>query len=168
MRRPLANREYDPWCMLLIEDDIAGAADQVEVLAYLVIPTKLISHAGREYLASGLSSVSTRVARRGQGHAGRLVRAAFARIAASDVDLAVFTCDEPLGAFYESCGFTRMPSTVVVGGTRERPFRADALVSPEGHRKVTLMAAVSDAARSRWSDFANSDVYLELREGDLW
>ena len=168
MSRPLANRDYAPVCMLLVEGDLEADAQHAQVLAFLVIPTKRIVHAGREYIASGLSAVSTHPAHRARGYGSRLVRAAYETLTSSDADLAIFTCDEPLAPFYESCGFTLMPTTTVVGGTREQPFRSDSIVSEEGHRKVALMAAISDTARARWSDFEDSDVYLELRAGDLW
>ena len=168
MARPLANRAYDPMCLLLVDGEVEREAQHAQVLAFLVIPTKRIVHAGRGYVASGLSAVSTHPAHRGRGHGGLLVRRAYEWIAASDVDLAIFTCDSPLAGFYESCGFTPMPTTTVVGGTRQQPFRADSIISPDGYRKVTMMAAISGDARSRSSEFADSDVYLELTAGDLW
>lgn len=195
MQAPLASRRYEPYCMLLVERVLEGAdgdAEAVEdgvVLAYLVVLTKEIEHAGHTFRAAGLSGVSTRPDRRGEGHAARLVRAAFDHIAARasrhEVDLSVFTCDEPLARLYEaapgpasrsvddSVGWERMPHTVVVGGTREQPFRADSLHTPEGAPKVTMMRFFSDAARAHRPAFEGTpavpvDVYLDLREGDLW
>lgn len=168
MQAPLARRAYEPVCMLLVEGDLASDPEHTQVLAYLAIPTKTVTHAGRAYVTSGLTAVSTHPDHRGTGHGARLVRAAYERIAASGVDLAVFTCDEPLAGFYEAAGFERMPTTVVVGGTRDEPFRADSLRSPEGYPKATLMACLSDLARAHRADFEHADLYLDLRPGDLW
>lgn len=140
--------------MLLVEGE--------QVLAYLAIPSTAIEHAGRTYRASGLSAVSTHPAHVRQGHASRLVSAAREWIEASDADLGVFTCDPPLVSLYETCGWTHMPVTVVVGGTRAQPFRADTL------GKATLMGFFSPAARAHRAAFEGTDVYLGLREGDLW
>ena len=140
--------------MLLAEDGQVGA--------YLAIPSTTIEHAGRTYRASGLSAVSTHPEQLRQGHAARLVTAAREQIEAGDADLGVFTCDPSLVPLYEACGWVHMPATVVVGGTRAQPFRADTL------GKATLMGFFSPAARAHRVDFAGADVYLELREGDLW
>jgi len=154
LSRRLHDPRTSPVCMLLVEGD--------RVLAYLAVPSTTIDHAGRTYRASGLSAVSTHPAHLRQGHAARLITAARAWIEASDADLGVFTCDPPLVPLYEACGWTHMPSTVVVGGTREQPFRADGL------GKATLMCFFSPSARERRADFEGADVYLDLREGDLW
>jgi len=179
--RPLADRSHAPVSMLLVQDtparlseaeqaesDDSGAGTAPIVLAYLTIPTKTITQAGHTYTASGLSAVSTHPSHRGHGHGATLVHAAYEHIAASGVDLAVFTCDEPLAAFYQAAGWTLMPTTVVVGGTAEAPFRADTLRSPEGFRKVTFMAFFSKAASTRRPDFESADVHLHLRPNDLW
>lgn len=141
-------------CTLLVEGG--------EVLAYIAIPSTTIEHAGRTYRASGLSAVSTHPAHLCRGHAARLVTAAREWMEASDADLGLFTCDPPLVPLYEACEWTHMPTTVVVGGTRAQPFRADSL------GKATLMGFFSPAARAHRADFEGADVYLELREGDLW
>lgn len=64
---------------------------------------------------------------RGRGHGGHLVAAARAALAADPaVDLVLFSCDRPLAPFYEAAGFTRLPGTVLVGGTPEEPLATDA------------------------------------------
>src|SRR3954454_1152121 len=82
-----------PLSLLLVDDG--------RVLAALDILSKEIEHAGERYAASGLSTVVTDEALRGRGHGGRLVRAAHGMIAVSGADLGIFTCDRPLGSFYE-------------------------------------------------------------------
>jgi GNAT superfamily N-acetyltransferase len=152
--RPLHDPRSAPVCMLLVDGDT--------VLAYLAIPSKVIQHADVTYRVAGLSSVATHPDHLRRGHGARLVVAARERIAASDADLGIFTCDAPLVAFYEACGWAHMPTTVVVGGTRAQPLRADEL------GKQTLMGFFSDPADAHRADFADADVYLALREGDLW
>lgn len=136
--------------------------DNDEVHAYLAIPTRTISHAGAELRASGLGAVVSHPNSRGAGYGAKIVVAARELIEASGVDIGIFTCDPPLVAFYARCGWDPMPSTVVVGGTRERPFRADSL------DKGTLMAFFTPHAQAHRADFVAADVYVDLREGDLW
>ncbi|GMU41157.1 MAG: hypothetical protein AMXMBFR23_20230 [Chloroflexota bacterium] len=152
--RPLHDPRSEPECMLLVEDG--------RVVAYLAIPRRTIVHRGFAYRACGLSAVSTHPDHLRRGHAARLVAAARERIEASGADVGVFTCDPPLVPLYEAQGWTHMPRTVVVGGTRAVPFRADSL------GKATLMAFFSPLAREHRADFDDADVYLDLREGDLW
>ncbi|MFE2877169.1 GNAT family N-acetyltransferase [Streptomyces roseus] len=97
------------------------------VLASLALLHKEIRHGGRTYRAAGLSAVVTRETARGRGHGGRLVAAARAALAADPaVDLVLFSCDRPLVPFYEAAGFTRLPGTVLVGGTPGQPLATDA------------------------------------------
>jgi len=154
LSRPLHDPRNTPECMLL---RVKG-----EVVAYLAIPTKTIEHAGVPYTAAGLSAVATHRAHQRRGYAGRLVTAARERIAAAGIDLGVFTCDTPLAPFYVARGWELMPSTVVVGGSRGRPFRADSM------DKRTLMGFFTPHAQSHRAAFEDADIYLELRDGDLW
>jgi aminoglycoside 2'-N-acetyltransferase I len=133
------------------------------VLAALDILSKEIEHAGERYAASGLSTVVTDEALRGRGHGGRLVGAAHAVIAASGADLGIFTCDRPLGPFYESAGWTILPGTVLVGGTPEAPFPSDQW------DKVTLASFFSPRAREAAERFVGARVGLYPGEIDkLW
>lgn len=188
MTRPLAHADYTPTCMLLVEDTPTprGTDSSPSVLAYLHILTKDIEHHGRRYRAAGLGAVSSLPTRRGEGHASRLVGAALERISAppptsgpaqEPPDIGVFTCDEPLAPWYQRLGhhlgWTVMPATVVIGSTRQHPFRANTLRNPAGEGKATLMAFLSEDARTHRPDFEGAptaavDLYLDLREGDLW
>lgn len=154
LRRPLHDPDRRPVCVVLREGG--------SVLGYLAILSTVIRHAGQAYRASGLSAVITNLPYRGRGHGRQLVTAARELIAASPVDLGIFTCDPPLVGFYVQCGWVPMPHTSVVGGTRERPFLADTL------GKRTLMGFFSVHAREHRRDFAGAELYLELHEGDLW
>ncbi|MFD8795328.1 GNAT family N-acetyltransferase [Streptomyces vinaceus] len=121
---PGATAGHDPGLapeVMLLLDDGEG------VLVSLALLHKEIRHAGRTYRAAGLSAVVTRDTARGRGHGGRLVAAARAALAADPaVDLVLFSCDRPLVPFYEAAGFTRLPGTVLVGGTPEQPLATDA------------------------------------------
>ncbi|WP_330330145.1 GNAT family N-acetyltransferase [Streptomyces sp. NBC_00536] len=124
-----------PRVMLLLDE--AGA-----VAAALTLLHKEIRHAGRTYRAAGLSAVVTRADARGRGHGGRLVAAARAALAARPgPDLALFSCDRELAAFYEAAGFRRLPGAVLVGGTPEDPLATDA----PGFDKVVMAEFFGEA-----------------------
>jgi GNAT superfamily N-acetyltransferase len=106
-----------PVSMLLI--------DGGHVCSALDVLSKTISFVGREWVASGLSTVVTDVTLRGRGYGRRLVAAARNRIAASGADVGLFTSDTPLRRFYESAGWELLPGTVLIGGTEAAPFPSD-------------------------------------------
>lgn len=132
------------------------------VAAALSLLRKEIRFGGRTYRAAGLSSVVTRTAVRGQGLGGRLVAAARAELAADPaVDLALFSCDRHLAAFYEAAGFAPLPGTVLVGGTPEDPLATDA----PGCDKA-VMAAFFTAAPARDRE-AFTGVRVPLHPGGI-
>ncbi|MGI5449504.1 GNAT family N-acetyltransferase [Streptomyces sp. CA-243310] len=107
------------------------------VAASLALLRKEIHLPGRTWRAAGLSGVVTRPELRGRGIGGRLIAAARAELAADPtVDLALFSCDRPLGPLYEAAGFERLPGTVLVGGTPADPLATDA----PGFDKTVLAA----------------------------
>jgi aminoglycoside 2'-N-acetyltransferase I len=154
LREPLHDPARNPLALLLLD---AGA-----VIGYLAIPSTTIRLADHTYRASGLSAVITHPDHRRRGHGHQLVVGAREAIAASGADIGVFTCDPPLVSFYVGCGWTPMPRTAVVGGTRARPFPA----APLG--KQTMMGFFSPLAITRRRDFELATLSLNLREGDLW
>ena len=135
-----------PLEVLLVEDG--------RVLAALDILSKELEHAGERYAASGLSTVVTDEALRGRGHGHRLVSAARELIAASGADLGIFTCDRPLGPFYEAAGWTILPGAVLIGGTPGDPFPSDQW------DKVTLASFFSAHAQRHADDFAGARIGL--------
>ncbi|MFB6435884.1 GNAT family N-acetyltransferase [Streptomyces sp. NPDC056411] len=146
-----------PVSMLLVDNDT--------VLASLDILHLTLVHAGRSYRAGGLSTVVTRKAARGQGHGRRLVAAAHEAMAASDLDLGVFTCDRPLQGFYESAGWHRLSGTVLIGGTPQAPFPSD----QPGFDKVTMADFFSATARQTRDAFRHTRIELYPGEIDrLW
>jgi predicted GNAT family N-acyltransferase len=158
---PDAEFDHDPTLqpqsMLLVDDGT--------VLAALDILFKELVHAGHRYRAAGLSTVVTRRDARGQGHGLRLVTAARRAMAASPLDLGVFTCDRPLQGFYERAGWGPIPGAVIMGGTRDNPFPSD----QPGFDKVTMGAFFSPRARSHELSFHDSTIELYPGEIDkLW
>ncbi|MEV7794184.1 GNAT family N-acetyltransferase [Streptomyces sp. NPDC087512] len=139
--------------------------DEGAVVAALDILFKEIVHAGRRFSAGGLSTVVTSKQARGRGYGRRLVGAARERMLTQSLDLALFTCDRPLRAFYESAGWRVLPGAVLVGGTPQSPFPSD----QPGFDKVTMSDFFSAAGRRARASFHHSRVELYPGEVDkLW
>jgi GNAT superfamily N-acetyltransferase len=137
--------------------------DEGRVVSALDILSKELVHCGQRYAASGLSTVVTDEALRGRGYGLKLVEAAREAIAASGVDLGIFTCDTPLRTFYERAGWQVLPGTVLVGGTPEAPFPSDQF------DKVTLASFFSAKARRFADTFVGCRIELYPGEIDkLW
>lgn len=137
-----------PLSMLLVEDGT--------VLSALDILSKEIVHAGRRYAVGGLSTVVTRQDTRGHGYGRRLVAAAREAMPAQDLDLGLFTCDQPLQTFYESAGWQLLPGAVLIGGTPQAPFPSD----QPGFGKVTMADFFSAAGRQGRDAFAHARIEL--------
>lgn len=153
--RPTHDPSLDPVSMLLV--------DGGRVCAALDVLSKTISFAGREWAASGLSTVVTDASLRRRGYGRRLVEAARDRIAASGADVGLFTCDAPLRRFYESAGWEILPGTVLVGGTEAAPFPSDRF------DKVTFGGFFTPDALAAREDFVDARIPLYPGEIDrLW
>ena len=149
--------ELNPLTMVLVEEGT--------VLVALDILTKQIEHASCAFRAGGLSSVVTRNGVRGRGHGRELVSAARDEMRDRGLDLAVFTCDRPLRAFYAGCGFDELPGAVLLGGTPAAPFPSD----QPGFDKVTMCAFFTTRASNRRSSFENARIALYPGQIDkLW
>jgi GNAT superfamily N-acetyltransferase len=133
-----------------------------QLASHLSVPRKTIEHRGEPYKAYGLSGVLTVQAFRGKGYGEQTVRAATAFMEEDGADIGLFTCDPPLGPFYERCGWTQLEGASLVGGTRAKPFPSDTL------GKITFGRLFSSRAQARRNDFVGAAIWLELREGDLW
>jgi GNAT superfamily N-acetyltransferase len=130
--------------------------------SHVSVPRKTIVHRGEPYKAYGLSGVLTVPEFRGKGYGEQVVRAATAFMKQDRADIGLFTCDPPLGPFYERCGWTLLEGASLVGGTRAKPFPGDAL------GKITFGRLFSARAQARRNDFIGAAIWLDLREGDLW
>jgi aminoglycoside 2'-N-acetyltransferase I len=137
-----------PRSMLLI--------DRGRVLAALDILSKELVHAGRHYLAGGLSTVVTHRDARGQGYGRRLVAAARQAMAAGSLDLGLFACDRPLRGFYEGAGWQLLPGAVLVGGDAPVAVSSD----QPGFDKVTMAGFFSAAARCHRRSFQHARIEL--------
>jgi aminoglycoside 2'-N-acetyltransferase I len=133
--------------MLLVDD-------RELVLASLAILSKEISHGGRRFAASGLSTVVTDSSQRRRGHGHRLVTAAREQIAASGADLGIFSCDRALAGFYQRAGWRVLPGTVLIGGTPADPFPSDRF------DKVVLAELFTEQAREHAAGFLNARIEL--------
>ncbi len=147
----------DPVTMLLVEEGRRGH----RVLAVLDILSKTIEHNGQTLAAPGLSAVVTDHTRRREGHGLRLARAAHAAIRDSGVDIGLFTCDSPLRTFYERAGWSVLPGTVLIGGTREAPLPSDG----PGFDKVTLGDFFTARGQRVRASFV--DARIALYPGDI-
>jgi GNAT superfamily N-acetyltransferase len=143
---PVHDPLLKPLSMLLL--------DGRRVCAALDILSKEIVVAGREWAASGLSTVVTDLELRGRGYGRRLVGAAREQIAGSGADVGLFTCDTPLRRFYERAGWELLPATVLVGGTESAPFPSDQF------DKVTFGGFFTAAAAQARSAFIGSRIPL--------
>jgi aminoglycoside 2'-N-acetyltransferase I len=133
------------------------------LLAALDILSKDIDHAGERYAASGLSTVVTDEELRGRGYGHRLVSAARDAIERSGADLGIFTCDRPLGPFYESAGWSIIPGAVLIGGTADEPFPSDQW------DKVTLARFFTAKAKRGAPTFTGARIALHPGPVDkLW
>lgn len=146
-----------PVSMLLVDDGT--------VLAALDVLSKTIVHTGRTYRAGGLSTVVVRRSARGRGHGHHLVAAAHEAMAASGLDLGLFTCDRPLQGFYESAGWQALPGAVLIGGTPHAPFPSD----QPTFDKVTMADFFSTTAQQTHNAFHHTRIELYPGEIDkLW
>jgi GNAT superfamily N-acetyltransferase len=91
---------------------------------------------------------------RGLGHGRRLAGAARELMRAGGADLAIFTCDTPLRAFYVSAGFANLPGTVLVGGTPDDPLPSDRF------DKVTMASFFTERARAAEGRFVGDRIEL--------
>lgn len=148
------NPETHPTSLILIENNV--------VLSHVAVPWKYIDHEGQTFKAFGLSEVMTNPSYRNQGFGSKLVREAVSLIESQTADIGIFTCDPPLVGFYAKNGWEQLKNAYLVGGTHNQPFRSDSL------GKCTLARFFSNKAQKYRHHFENSDIYLELGEGQLW
>lgn len=132
------------------------------VVSHVAVPRKEISHKGQSYQAFGISEVVTHPDCRRQGYGARLLKEAAAYIAGNSPDISLFTCVPSLVPFYAHAGWEHYAGTVLVGGTRDNPFRSDSL------GLATMMRLYSDKARRNRHAFQETDIELELGERKLW
>jgi len=160
---PTLGDEDKPWpgnpeihisSFVLVDNDIA--------VSHVAIMGKNITHKDHTYKAFGLGEVVTHPSCQKRGFGLQLINMAGTFIENNEPDISIFTCKPSLIYFYAKGGWEYMKNTCLVGGTHDNPFRSDSL------GLATMMHFYSDKAKEHRQDFENSDVYLELREKQLW
>ncbi|KEK24484.1 GNAT family N-acetyltransferase [Bacillus gaemokensis] len=146
--------ETYPISLVLVENHI--------VISHVSIPHTYIKHRDQTYKAYGLSEVMTNPTYRHQGYGLKLIKEAALFIEKQKPDISIFTCKPNLVSFYRQGGWIEQPYTYLVGGTRLKPFRSDAL------GLSTMMRLFSDKALKHQHTFEETDIHLELGENKLW
>jgi len=139
---------------VLLENNLA--------ICHVGIRNCILHHRGVEYLAYGLSEVVTHPDYQNNGFASQLIKNALQYIISLQADISIFTCAKERTAFYARGGWEIMPTTCFVGGTRQNPFRSDAL------NLVTMAKFISPKCKQHRADFENTDIVFELGENQLW
>ena len=113
-----------------------------KAVCHVGIRKALLLHNGVNYLAYGISEVVTHPSFRHQGLATRLLGLS--------------------AEFILSQGADPCPNSCLVGGTRQQPFRSDLL------GLITMIRFISDRAIAHRQAFEQTDIFLELGQGQLW
>lgn len=136
--------------------------DSGRVICHAAVRRSPLVHKGQRYMAYGLSEVVTHPQYRGRGLASRVLERARSFILEQGADIVVFTCQPELAGFYARAGWQCAQDAVLVGGTRDAPFRSDGL------GLATMLTLLSAKARLHRRDFAHADIFCELGERQLW
>lgn len=133
------------------------------MLSYAGVVTTTIRHDGVEYRASGLSCVATDPDYARQGNASRVVSAATDDIAASGVDLGVFTCAPALVRLYATAGNWEPTPGVVLIGSRD-----PVALTSTSLGVVVLMRLFSKRAIANAAALREGTIDLNLPVGEFW
>lgn len=140
----------------------ASTRSNSEVVSYAAVVRKTIAHAGKRFSIGGLSWVATDPAHRRAGLGARTVSAATQWMAASGLDIGVFTCDPPLARFYARAGDWPTAAHVTLIGSRAAGApRSDTL------NKVVLMRLFTAKARAAEAELSRATIDLDLPPGQF-
>lgn len=140
----------------------ASTRSNSEVVSYAAVVRKTIVHAGKRFSIGGLSWVATDPAHRRAGLGARTVSAATQWMAASGLDIGVFTCDPPLARFYARAGDWPTAAHVTLIGSRAAgALRSDTL------NKVVLMRLFTAKARAAEAELSRATIDLDLPPGQF-
>lgn len=154
-RTPLHTPALDAHSFLLRCDGL--------LVSYAAVVTTTISADGMRYLASGLSSVATDPDFTRRGYASRVVDSASRYIAASGVDMGVFTCAPNLTQLYTVAGdWLVAPDVRLVGSDQPDALSSTAL------GVVVLMRLFSARARMNSDVLHRATIDLGLPVGHFW
>lgn len=131
------------------------------VISYAAVVYKPIRHAGLDFWIAGLSCVATDPAYQRQGLGSRTVGAASRCIAASQVDLGLFTCDPPLVSFYGQAGWPVASDVLLIGNQHATALTSIAL------NKVVLLRLFSPRAQALAEAFRHTTIDLDLPDGQF-
>ncbi|GGE61386.1 GNAT family N-acetyltransferase [Priestia taiwanensis] len=148
------NPETHPTSFVLMDGDL--------VVSHVAVPYKYIEHEGETYNPFGLSEVMTHPSYRKQGLGLRLIKEAYLHIENNNPDISIYTCHPSLVPFYTKGGWKHHQHTMLVGGTRSKPFRSDSL------GLATMIHLFSSKAKETRLSFEEADIYLDLGEKQLW
>ena len=133
------------------------------LVSYAGVVTTTIEACSERFRASGLSSVATDPEFGRRGYASLVVAAAMRHIAASGVDLGVFTCAPRLAPLYTAAGDWQVEPNVVLIGSRD----PDALTSTR-LGVVVLMRLFSTHALTHEHLLRGATIDLGLPVGQFW
>lgn len=133
------------------------------LVSYAGVVTTTIDADGEPFLASGLSCVATDPEFARRGYASRLVSASTRFIAASGVDLGVFTCAPELARLYTVAGDWQVEPRVVLIGSRDLSALTSTTLDV-----VVLMRLFSPRAIERARNLRNGTINLNLPVGEFW
>lgn len=139
---------------VLMENDIA--------VCHVGIRKSILYHKEEKYLAYGLSEVVTHPDYQKTGLATQTIKKAIEFITLQQADISIFTCTKEKVSFYTRLGWQAISGACFIGGTKNQPFRSDAL------NLVTMMMFISHKSKQHRKDFENTDIIFELEEKQLW
>lgn len=140
----------------------ASTRSNGEVVSYAAVVRKTIAHAGKRFSIGGVSWGATDPAHPRAGLGARTVSAATQWMAASGLDIGVFTCDPPLARFYARAGDWPIAAHVTLIGSRAAgALRSDTL------NKVVLMRLFTAKARAAEAELSRATIDLDLPPGQF-
>jgi GNAT superfamily N-acetyltransferase len=110
-----------------------------------------MEHLSTPYRVYGVSAVFTYPTHRKEGYGQQVVEAATQYILSSDADVAMLFCLPELVKFYQRCGWTHVPTTLLFGD-KESP--------DEDKLESLMMLFVSYKGKAAQSNFENNSVYV--------
>ena len=133
-----------------------------KMVSYAGVVRKTIDHDGDQFALAGLSCVATDKEFWGRGFGSRTVAAATRWIERGGMDFGIFSCDPPLGSFYERAGSWAVVSDVVLLGSAHEGALSSAYLD-----KIVLMRLFSQKALSCEARLRNTTIDLDLPLGQF-
>ena len=123
------------------------------LISYAALIRTRLEHAGGTYEAYGLGNVFTFPSFRGEGHGGRVVRAATEYLReGGEADVAALFCEPGLRGFYSGAGWEPMEGATTLTGPPD---------SPEACEALRMMLFVSERGEAGREAFGGAPLYVE-------